>query len=261
VPKQKILLERQGAIAELILNRPEKLNAIDGDCLRLFREHLAAVENDEQVRVLIVRANGRVFCAGADLEFVGDRVRDPVRFGSFLAEWHRTYDLFAACSKPTIAAVHGLALAGGFELTQVCDFVVSEDDAKIGDQHANFGLFPGGGSTQRLPRLVGERRAKWLLLSGSWISPAEALQFGLVNAVVPAGQASSKAREMAEVLAVKSPLANRNIKQSVHLGLQTDLHTALAVERRIAVEHMQSQDVQIGLQAFRNRTKPEFSGR
>ena len=259
--QDKVLLERRGAVAELILNRPDKLNAIDGDCLRLFREHLMAVEADEQVRVLIVRANGRAFCAGADLEYLGDWVKDPARFGPFLSEWHSTYDLISVSSKPTIAAVHGLALAGGFELTQVCDFVVLEDDARIGDQHANFALFPGGGSTQRLPRLIGERRAKWLLLSGSWLSPAEALQFGLANVVVPSGEAASKAREMAEVLALKSPLANRNIKESVRLGMQVDLHTALAIERRISVEHMQSQDVQIGLEAFRNRENPIFTGR
>ncbi len=259
--QQKVLLERQGSVAEIVLNRPDKMNAIDGDCLDLFREHLATVESDPGLRVVIVRGNGRAFCAGADLAFVGDRVQDPTRFGPFIADWHRTYDLFAFCSKPTIAAVHGLALAGGFELTQVCDFVVLEDDAKIGDQHANFGLFPGGGSTQRLPRLIGERRAKWLLLSGAWISPAEALQFGLVNEVVPSGKAAAKAREMANLLASKSPLANRNIKESVRLGMEADIGTALAIERRISVEHMQSEDVQIGLDAFRNRTKPVFKGR
>jgi len=257
----KVLLERRGAVAELILNRPEKMNAIDGDCLRLFREHMAAVEADEQVRVLIVRANGKTFCAGADLEYVDGRLTGAASYADFLAEWHSTYDLFASSGKPTIAAVQGLALAGGFELTQVCDFVVLEDDARIGDQHANFGLFPGGGGTQRLPRLVGERRAKWLMLSGAWISPAEALQFGLVNALVASGQALSKAREMAELLAAKSPLASRNIKEAVRLGMQVDLNTALAIERRIAVEHMQSADVQIGLEAFRNKGKPVFTGR
>ena len=259
--EDKVLLERRGAVAELILNRPDKMNAIDGDCLRLFREHMAAVEADEQVRVLIVRANGKAFCAGADLEYVDKRLTGAASYTDFLAEWHSTYDLFASSGKPVIAAVQGLALAGGFELTQVCDFVVLEDDARIGDQHANFGLFPGGGGTQRLPRLIGERRAKWLMFSGAWISPAEALQFGLANAVVASGQALSKAREMAELLATKSPLASRNIKEAVRLGMQADLNTALAIERRIAVAHMQSEDVQIGLEAFRNKGKPAFTGR
>ncbi len=142
MPEDKVLLERRGAVAELVLNRPDKLNAIDGDCLRLFREHLSTIENDEQTRVVIVRGSGRAFCAGADLDYVGERVSDRRRFGSFLAEWHATFDLFASGDKPIIASVHGCALAGGFELTQVCDFVVLEEDAKFGDQHANFGLFP-----------------------------------------------------------------------------------------------------------------------
>jgi enoyl-CoA hydratase/carnithine racemase len=259
--QDKVLLEKSGAVAELVLNRPDKLNAVDGDCLTLFRQHIAAVEADDEVRAVVVRGAGRVFCAGADLEFVGDRLVDPAAFAPFLEEWHRTYDLIAACRKPTVAAVHGLALAGGFELTLVCDFVVLEEDAKMGDQHANFGLFPGGGSSQRLPRLIGERRAKWLMLSGSWVSPAEALQFGMVNAVVPPGQAAAKAREMAGLLAHRSPLANRNIKQSVEVGMQMDLNTALAVERRIALDHMRSQDVKIGLEAFRRREQPVFVGR
>lgn len=257
----KIRLERRDAVAELVLDRPQKLNAIDEDCLRLMRAHLDTVEADASIRVLIVRGNGRVFCGGADLECVGALAGDPVRFGAFLADWHGTYDRFAQCTKPVIASVHGLALAGGFELTQVCDFVVVEEDAKIGDQHANFGLFPGGGSTQRLPRLIGERRAMWLLLSGEWISPAEALQFGLVNAVARPGEAITKAREMAAILATKSPLANRNIKKAVRLGMQMELPAALELEQRIAVEHMQSEDVAIGLAAFRSRGKPRFVGR
>ena len=259
--EDKVLLERRGAVAEMVLNRPDKLNAIDGDCLRLFRQHLQTVESEDELRVLIVRGNGRVFCTGADLEYVDDRVKNPSDFAAFLAEWHLTYDLIADVGKPVIAAVNGLALAGGFELTQTCDFVVLEEDAKIGDQHANFGLFPGGGGTQRLPRLIGERRAKWLMFSGAWLSPGEALQFGLANAVVPSGQSLAKAREMADLLALKSPLASRNMKEAVRLGMRVDLHTALALERRIACEHMQSQDVQIGLEAFRKRAKPQFTGR
>jgi enoyl-CoA hydratase/carnithine racemase len=259
--RDKVLLERHGAIAEVILNRPEKHNAIDGDCLRLLREHLRTIEADPELRVVVVRGNGKSFCAGADLEHVGPWIHDPVRFGAWLDEWHGTYGSIAASPKPTIAAVQGLALAGGFELMSVCDFVVLEEDARIGDQHANFGLFPAGGGTQRLPRMIGERRAKWLLLSGAWLSAKDALEYGLANAVVTTGRATARAREMAEVLASKSPVANRNIKESVRLGIDVDLKTGLAIERRIALEHMRAEDVQIGLDAFRNRTMPAFKGR
>lgn len=257
----KVRLDVDGDIAELVLNRPDKLNAIDAECLELIEGHMAAVAANRSVRAMIVRGAGRVFCAGADLGFLGDKVNDPEVFGGFLAQWHRVYELVANSSTPTIAAVHGLALAGGFELMQVCDLAVLADDARIGDQHARYGLFPGGGSTQRLPRLIGLRRARWLLYSGEWLDPAEALSSGLVNEVVPADRVLARAREMARILAARSPLATAAIKQSLRLGLQTDLTTALEIERRIAVDHMRSEDVQIGLQAFRDRTEPRFVGR
>lgn len=259
--QSKVRLDVDGSVAELVLNRPDKLNAIDLECLELFEDRFRVIEEDPQIRAVVVRGEGRAFCAGADLGFLGDKVNDPRVFGAFLEVWHRVYGTIAASATPTIAAVHGLALAGGFELLQVCDLAVLAEDARIGDQHATFGLFPGGGSTQRLPRLIGERRAKWLLYSGEWISPEDALSFGLVNEVVPEEQVRPRALEMAATLAKRSPLATSAIKEAVHLGANIDLQTALAVERKYAVDHMQSEDVQIGLEAFRNRTEPEFVGR
>lgn len=257
----KVLLERHGTVAHLVLNRPQKLNAIDGDCLRLLRAHIATIEVDAAIRAVVIRGAGRAFCAGADLDYVGPIFTDPRGYGAFLAEWHQTFDGIADCSRPTIAAVHGLALAGGFELTLACDFVVMAGDAHMGDQHANFGLIAGGGATQRLPRLIGVRQAKWLLLSGDRVDAARALQLGLANAIVPPGELLTRAEEMAAVLSAKSPLANAHAKEAVRLGLAADLHTGLAIERRIGVQHMQSEDVQIGLQAFHTRTQPQFKGR
>jgi enoyl-CoA hydratase/carnithine racemase len=260
VSTDQILLLRDGAVAHIVLNRPDRLNAIDAACLDLLQSHVAAVEADEATRAVIVRANGRAFCAGADLTAVAPLLADSARYAAFGDKWHKTYDQIAQCSKPTIAAVHGLALAGGFELLQVCDVVVLAEDARIGDQHANFGLVAGGGGTQRLPRLIGERRAKWLLLSGDWLSAADALQFGLANVVVPADRVLARAEAMAAQLASKSPLASRHVKEAVSRGMQLDLPAALALERQIVVAHMQSEDVQIGLAAFRNRSKPSFKG-
>lgn len=257
----KVVLSRHGRVAHLVLNRPEKLNAIDADCLSAIREHIAEVEADEGIRALVVRGEGRAFCAGADLEAVDALAGDPAEFASFMEEWHATYDAIEAIGTPTVAAVHGLALAGGFELLQVCDIAVLADDARIGDQHARYGLFPGGGSTQRLPRLIGERRAKWLLLSGEWITPEAAAASGLVNEVVPADRVVERAHEMAECLASRSPLLSAAVKRSIRLGLRTDLATALALERPVALAHMRSQDASIGLAAFRSRTTPEFVGR
>jgi enoyl-CoA hydratase len=257
----KVRLDVDGPIAELVLDRPDRLNAIDLDCLELIEEHVTTAERDPAVRALVVRGEGRAFCAGADLGFLGDKVEDPRVLGAFLESWHHAYERVARSPLPTVGAVHGLALAGGFELLQVCDVVVLADDARIGDQHARYGLFPGGGSTQRLPRLIGERRAKWLLFSGEWIDPADALAYGLVNEVVPAADVRGRALEMAGLLASRSPLATAAIKQAVRLGGDADLRSALEIERRFAVEHMQSEDVQIGLEAFRTRSEPRFVGR
>jgi enoyl-CoA hydratase len=179
----------------------------------------------------------------------------------FTERWHRTYDAIETCRKPTIAAVHGIAVAGGFELLQVTDFAVIADDARLADYHARYGLVPGGGSTQRLPRLIGERRAKWLLMSGEWISPAEALESGLANEVVPAERVLERAHAMAELLASRSPLLNAMIKRTVRLGMRVDLATALALERPAVVAHMGSEDARIGIDAFRTRDTPKFVGR
>ena len=133
---------------------------------------------------MILRADGACFSAGGDLAEVKALVADPAKFSQFLDHWHATLGLFEQSPLPIIAAVHGLAFAGGLELVEVCDLVVIGDRTRIGDQHAMFGLFPAGGSTQRLPRLVGRRAAAWMLMTGEEITPAQALELGLVNRVV-----------------------------------------------------------------------------
>jgi enoyl-CoA hydratase/carnithine racemase len=258
---QKVELEHKGAVAHIVLNRPDKLNAIDADCLELLAKHVADIESDPAVRVVVVSGRGRAFCAGADLDSVGALASDPPAFAAFMDTWHAAYTALAQCSKPTIAMVHGVALAGGFELVQVCDFCVVADDARIGDQHASFGLFPGGGSTQRLPRLLGTRRALWLLMSGEWISGQEAYDIGLANAVVPFDQLAGRVEDMARLLAGRSPAASAAIKRAVQLGEGRDVETALAAERPIALAHMASEDARIGLEAFRTRSTPTFVGR
>jgi len=181
VEEEPLELRLEGHVAHLTLNRPTKLNAINGRMLQLLDDDISEIEADPEVRAVLVQARGRAFCAGADLEEVAACLAVPGAFGTWLDEWHRIFRRLEHCSKPTVAAVHGVALAGGLELTQVFDIVVASDDARFGDQHAKLGLFPGGGSTQRLPRLVGRRQARWMLLTGETISAQEAWQYGLVT--------------------------------------------------------------------------------
>ncbi|OLF06665.1 hypothetical protein BLA60_30855 [Actinophytocola xinjiangensis] len=253
--------ERRDRVAELVLDRARRRNAVDQAMLHDFERCLDEAEATPEVRVLLVRGEGPVFCAGADLGSVGASLDDPALLTAFMGLWGRVFDRLTGSPLPSIAAVHGAALAGGFELMQACDLAVVAQDARIGDAHAVHGLLPGGGGTQRLPRLVGERRAKWLLFSGEPIDPAEALAAGLVNAVRPAGEVLAHAREMAALLARRSPVATAAMKRAVRMGLAAGgEQAALEVERVLVGQHLRSRDVRIGLAAFGSRTVPEFVG-
>lgn len=254
----RVRLDITSSIATLTINRPDKLNAIDSVVLTGIRTALAGIEEDPSVRAVIVRGAGRAFSAGGDLGEVSALVGDKTRFGSFLDYWHESLLLLENSPLPSIAAVHGFAYAGGLELTQACDFVVLGRGAVLGDQHANFGLFPAGGSTQRLPRLVAPRVAKWLLMTGEAIDAPTALTLGLANRVVDDAEVFDEARRMADTLSRKSRGGNAAIKAAVHVGAGRPLNDAIAAERPLAVDHMASADAQTGFDAFRSRSTPIF---
>ncbi|MEV8511640.1 enoyl-CoA hydratase/isomerase family protein [Dactylosporangium sp. NPDC051484] len=245
-------------VVRLTLNRPDKLNAINRDMVRGLRAAVRLAEEDPDVRVLIVAGEGRVFSAGGDLAEVSALVRDRDAFDGFLDEWHDAFDAIEACSKPVIGQVHGVALAGGFELLQVCDVVIAARSARLGDQHARFGLFPAGGGTQRLARLIGLRRATWMLVTGEAIDADTAERFGLVNRVVDDGELAAVVDETARTLNRLSPRATAAIKASLRLGEGLEVHQALRAERPLALDHMASDDAQIGFEAFRQRREPDF---
>jgi enoyl-CoA hydratase/carnithine racemase len=254
----RVVLDITSPVATLTINRPEKLNAIDAGVLTGIRTALSGIEDNPLVRALILRGAGRAFSAGGDLAEVSALVSDKARFSNFLDYWHESLQLLEDSPLPSIAAVHGFAYAGGLELTQACDFVVLARSAVLGDQHANFGLFPAGGSTQRLPRLVAPRVAKWLLMTGEAIDAPSALALGLVNRVVDDEDVFDEAQRMATTLGRKSRTGNAAIKAAVHLGAGRPLTDAIAAERFLAVDHMASDDAQTGFTAFRSRTTPVF---
>jgi enoyl-CoA hydratase/carnithine racemase len=247
-----------GSVATLTINRPDKLNAIDSGVLAGILTALSGIEDNPSIRALILRGSGRAFSAGGDLDEVAGLVRDRARFSAFLDYWHESLLTLQNSPLPSIAAVHGFAYAGGFELTQACDFVVMGSGTVLGDQHANFGLFPAGGSTQRLPRLVAPRVAKWMLMSGEAIDAQTALQLGLANRVVDDALIFSEAHDMATTLAAKSRTDNAAIKAAVYLGADRPLAEAIIAERPVALDQMASDDVQTGITAFRSRTDPVF---
>ena len=245
-------------IARITLDRPAQLNAISPELLEDLDRACALVEGDASVRVVTLTAAGRAFCAGADLRAVRELSPDAARWSAFMGLWHRVFDRIEALPVPVIAGVHGLALAGGLELVLVADLVVADEAARLGDQHANFGLVAGGGGSQRLPRLIGARRAKELMLLGGWLGAAEALAWGLVNRVAPAGTVTAVVEEIAATLAAGSASANRTVKALVNRAFDAELGEGLALERRLVALHMRSADAAEGLRAFAEKRKPVF---
>ena len=255
---QTITYATGGGIARITLNRPDRLNAISPELLEDLDRVCDAIEGDSAVRVVTLTAAGRTFCAGADLRAVKELSPDPERWDAFMRLWHRVFDRIEALPVPVIAGVHGLALAGGLELVLVADLVVVDESARLGDQHANFGLVAGGGGSQRLPRLIGARRAKELMLLGGWLAAADALAWGLVNRVVPAGTVATAVEAMATALAAGSGSANRTVKALVNGVLDRTLSDGLELERRLVAAHMRSADAAEGLRAFAEKRKPVF---
>ncbi|KAA1423044.1 enoyl-CoA hydratase/isomerase family protein [Mumia zhuanghuii] len=253
-------LDSDGPVAQLVLNRPDKLNAIDTQMLHDIEASVAQVEEDRTIRCLVVRGAGRAFSAGADLVAGRARVSDPEELSAHADLWRRVLDRLADCPVPSIAAVRGAAVAGGFELTLACDLVVLADDAHYGDGHSVWGLMPSGGASQRLPRMVGARLAAWMLFSGEPVDPELARASGLVNAVVPADQVLSTSLDMARTLAERSPASIAAMKRAIKGGLDAGpLAAGLDLEKALLTAHMDRPDVRIGIDAFIERTKPVFS--
>ena len=247
-----------GGIARVVLNRPARLNAIGPELLEDLGRVCDAVEGDTTVRAVTLTAAGRAFCAGADLAAVRDLSPDPEKWARFMRLWHRVFNRIEALPVPVVAGVHGLALAGGLELTLVADLVVADEAARLGDQHANFGLVAGGGGSQRLPRLLGARRAKEMMLLGGWLSAAQALDWGLVNRVAPAGTLGTVVEEVAAALAAGSGSAARTVKALVNRAFDVDLASGLELELSLVAAHMRSPEAAEGLAAFAEKRKPVF---
>jgi enoyl-CoA hydratase/carnithine racemase len=253
-----LVLARRGHIAELELNRPDKLNAINEATLRALAAAIEEIDAEEEIRVAILSGRGRGFSAGGDLEEVSELTADPAAFSDFLDRWHAALRAVRCCRVPVIAAVHGFAYAGGLELVQVCDLVVVGANVTIADRHATVGLFPAGGAVQRLARQLPDRVAAWALMSGEPIAPEDALRWGLVNAIAPDGEERAEALRMAALLAGKSPSAVQSIKQALRRGDGLPSVDALAVERPLAVAHMTSAEARVGFDAFRRRLTPTY---
>lgn len=257
--EEVVLKHIDGHVATLTINRPDKLNALNIETRGRMVQELDELAKNDDIRVVVITGAGdKAFIAGADIsEFEGrspvDQYRVMTDSSVFLA-----VDRFP---KPTIAAINGFCLGGGCELAMACDIRIASERAKLGQPEINLGLLPGGGGTQRLPRLVGMGAALKLLYTGDFIRADEALRIGLVDEVVPAGDVAARAKELAEAIAAKSPVALRLIKQAVRTSMRTPLDEGLSQEVSLFALAFASEDMKEGVDAFLNKRKPNFTGR
>lgn len=249
--------ELRGRVLWLTLDRPDQMNALCAPLVRALGDAVRAADDDPAVHVIVVTGAGRAFCAGADLAEAKETLASPAAFRESLLVWRDAFSAMADSSKPVIAAVNGIALAGGIELALACDVIVASRSAKLGDVHARYGLVPGGGGSQRLPDAVGTRWARWLMFTGTVISADEALRIGLVQAVYDDESFEASVRELADVMSHRSGPGLAFMKRLSASPRITDAGIRLELES--AVHLVTGPDAQEGLAAFIGKREPEFT--
>ena len=255
---QSVLHSVREGVGVIEINRPEKFNCISEGVLDGIAQAMESFEKDDGVRSVLVCSAGKNFCTGADLAQVLERL-DRGEFAAFGDKGHAVFRALEESDLATVVAIQGLALAGGLELMLACDVAFAGEGARLGDQHAQYGLIPGWGGSQRLSRIVGVRRALDLMYSARWISAEEACSWGLVNYVVPDGELRGKAFEYCLRLAKRSRTGIGVMKRLAYDGLERTLADGLALEAKVVADAMRSSDTKEGLAAFQERREPNFS--
>jgi enoyl-CoA hydratase len=252
-----VLVERDGAIAVVLLNRPDQLNALSDELMEELVSALAELDRDEGVRAIVLGGSGRAFAAGADIGELAQASAIDLYYQRRIERWDAIRGLWT----PLIAAVSGHCLGGGCELALACDLIVASESAQFGQPETGLGIIPGAGGTQRLTRAVGKALAMDVILSGRRLSADEALAAGLVARVVPQEAWLEEAKALAREIAEKGPVGTRLAKESVDRAFETTLTAGLEAERRAPYLAFASEDAKEGLTAFTEKRKPEFKGR
>jgi enoyl-CoA hydratase len=256
---ENLLLEKDGAVAVLTVNRPKVLNALNTQTLDELRRAILELKHDDAVRVVILTGAGeKSFIAGADINELATQTAVTGREHAIAGQ--HVLDLVEHLGKPVIAAINGYALGGGCELAMACTIRIAAETAKLGQPEINLGLIPGYAGTQRLARIVGRGRALELLLTGDQISAQEAHRLGLVNRVVAAADLMAEAKKLAAALAAKAPVALRYILEAVHKGLEMPFPQAQIFEATLFGLVASTDDMREGTKAFLEKRKPEFKG-
>ncbi|MBN6188287.1 enoyl-CoA hydratase [Aneurinibacillus sp. BA2021] len=250
---------RERQIAKVVIDNPP-VNVINADVIEQLTLVIEEIENDPEIKVVIFTGKGeKAFIAGGDIkgfpEWMGKGVEEAKKKSLWLQQPLNKIDCL---SRPTIAAINGVALGGGCELALCCDIRIAEEQIRIGLPEIKLGLFPGAGGTQRLPRLVGKAKAKEMIFTGESLSAEEAKQIGLVNHVVPRGQSLGKALEIAESICRFSLPALSFAKQSINTGCDQPLYEGLVTEAEYFGHVFQTVDIKEGVEAFIQKREPKF---
>ena len=260
---ETIIAKRRKGVLEIQFNRPDRLNTINEQMGEDLMHAMDAVELDRKIIAVVLMGDERAFCAGADLGGFQDLPDD--RYDNYRARYNQRknrlfYRFLMNYTKPVISAVEGYCLGGGFEMAMLGDFIVAGEGASFGLPEGKYSLIPGAGGTQNLPRLIGAPLAKELIWTARRITAQEAMEYRIVNHVVPKGKALAKVREIAEEMKGVGPLATMMSKQAINRGRDMTLQQGFMQEADLTYLLSWADDREEGLKAFSERRKPEFKG-
>ena len=244
-------------VALIRLNRPKELNALNLQLMLELKHALQALDQNDEVRCIVITGNERAFAAGADIKQMESRTAIDM----LMIDQFETWDQIRKTKKPIIAAVSGFCLGGGCELAMTCDMIIASESAKFGQPEIKIGVMPGAGGTQRLTRAVGKALAMEMVLTGKFISAEQAFDAGLINRVVPEEVYLDEALKLADEIALQSPVAVRLAKESVLKAFESGLQEGLYFERKNFYMCFASEDQKEGMKAFVEKRKPEFKGK
>lgn len=252
-----ILVDTDGAVGVVTLNRPQVLNALSQATMHELTEALEALDRDAAIRCVVLTGGERAFAAGADVNEMARATPVDLLASYRFLQWERIRKI----SKPLIAAVRGYALGGGCELSMLCDMIVAGEGARFGQPEINIGIMPGAGGTQRLTRAIGKAKAMELILTGRHMTAEEAYAAGLITRVVPDELVLDEAKRLAREIAVKPPIAVRLAKEAVLTAFEVSLEAGLEFERQAFYLLFSTDDKTEGIEAFLAKRPPVFKGR
>jgi len=255
----KVVFEKKGHIGYVTLNRPEALNCFDYETLQQLGEIVEQIHIDKDVRIVIFTGAGdKAFSAGADLK--ERKTLNEMQVRRNVKKIRDVFNAIAFLPQPTIAAVNGYAFGGGFELMLACDFRIAVKEAMMGLTELSWAIIPGAGGTQRLPRLIGEARAKELIFTARKINAEKAYEYGILTKVVDKEELMDSCEELAEEMLTNGPIALQQAKYAIQYGMSVDLQTGLAIETKAYEMTIPTKDRLEALAAFSEKRKPVFKG-